>query len=263
MNIHSPSRQTVCEALQARRTALVVQGDLEGARQAETDRLTLSQAPGEDLYSMHCAAAERMEAIPERSPDHQTLPLWTGLLGLGVAGCGLGYGFWPLTLVGAVGAATSAVLLVRWHRQGSEREGCQRLIQAIERGQSAAGALPQRPVLGRETLLEGLCAREARLVAEGSLETARQIGALQRRFQSLPGQTVDELIADLLHQPLLEPAAREALGQTIQELSEVARLTDGPESTSLETRGDSLIVGGVVVPRRWEGAMPVSQSPHP
>lgn len=250
MKIHSTSRQTVCEALQARRTALVVQGDLEGARQAETDRLTLSQAPGDDLYSMHCAAAERLGAIPERSPDHQTLPLWTGLLGLGVAGCGLGYGFLPLTLLGAVGTVTSAVLLVRWHRQGSEREGYQRLIQAIERGQAEARTLPARPELDREALLEGLRAREARLVADGSLETARRIGALQRRFQSLPGQTADELVSDLLHQPPLDPAVRDALAQTIQELSEVARLAEGPESAALETRGDSLIVGGVVVPRR-------------
>lgn len=250
MNIQSPSRQTVCEALQARRTALVVQGDLEGARQAETDRLTLSQAPGDDLYTMHCEAAKRMEAIPERSPDHQNLPLWTGLLSVGVAGCGLGYGFWPLTLVGAVGAATSAVLLVRWQRQGSEREGYQRLIQAIERGQAEARALPPGPALDRETLLQGLRAREASLVAEGSLETARRLGALQQRFQRLPGQTADELVSDLLHQPPLEPGVREALGQTLQELSEVARLTEGPESASLETRGDSLIVGGVVMPLR-------------
>lgn len=251
MKIHSTSRQTVCEALQARRTALVVQGDLEGARQAETDRLTLSQAPGDDLYSMHCAAAERVGAIPERSPDHQALPLWTGLLGLGVAGCGLGYGFWPLTLLGAVGTVTSAVLLVRWHRQDSERQGYQNVVQAIERGQAEARIFAPRPELDRESLLEGLRAREARLVADGSLETARRIGALQRRFQSLPGQTADELVSDLLHQPPLEPTVRDALAQTIQELSEVALLAGGaPGSTALETRGDSLIVGGVVVPRR-------------
>lgn len=152
MEITSPTRAVIEPALRQRRALLIGSDDFEGAEQAEQDLVTLSQAPGQDLYEIYRLASEQGRGIPRgysfdvylgRSNVYPTACLGVVAGALCTAASlmvpGLPLATWAGVGMMALSAGALAVGAVRYHRAARAH----RILDAIERDQdSIRGYVP-------------------------------------------------------------------------------------------------------------------------
>lgn len=155
MEITSPTRAVIEPALKQRTALLIDANDYEGSQRAEQDLVTLSQAPGKDLYEMYRLASEQGRGIP---PGY-SFDLYLGRSTVYPSACmglvcgalitassvivpGLPLATWAGVGMMALSAGTLAIGTVRYHRAARAH----RILDAIERNQvHIRGYLPSTP----------------------------------------------------------------------------------------------------------------------
>ncbi|MEW6281783.1 MAG: hypothetical protein AB1758_24470 [Candidatus Eremiobacterota bacterium] len=277
MQVQAPSRQTVLEALRARRADHVRQGDLDFAAQVQRDMDVLERARGEDLYEMHRTASEVVRSVPwaeEDSykefvswhPEVAVLSLFGVVVGAGVtiAGAlspspvavGVGLGILGVTVGGNLWIA---------HRIG-KRSQAAATLSAIDRHQQFIRTFTPAPAapavaIDRKTFLAALAGQEAGMVEQGDYSRAGDLRRAREGLDRLPGETVEEMFLTLVERSrnggpdadllgLIQGPCSQTVADSLETLLEVSKLVAPGSVSSLRETSDTLVVGGVVLRKR-------------
>ncbi|MEW6277881.1 MAG: hypothetical protein AB1758_04600 [Candidatus Eremiobacterota bacterium] len=271
MQIQSPSRETIRQALNVRSAELIRRGDVRGAERVQKDLAVLSGASGDTLYEIYRQASEKARSLPEETsladywldrPALSAVAILSGAVGgtltfisslppsspVGVA-VGLG-------LVGAVTIATG----VTAYRvaQSKKHRG---ILAAVERQQDFVRAytpsLQPAPAcqIDRKVFLTALQTQEARLAETGSMARALEIRQVHQALSSLPGNTVEELFVSLIQSKdrqvldLVQGPCSGEIAEAVETLDQVGKL-GAPGALNVREEAGSIVIGGVVLKKR-------------
>lgn len=268
MEIKSPSRELIGQALRAQSAELLRTGQVAEATRVQQDLTVLSGAPGDSLYDKHFEASERARAT---WPKHESVaaswkasPAFFGAELVGAAGLAAAWLFRHEPIVAGAGLAVTAgvaALHVVYQVKARRRSQAQAVLQAIARRQDAIcnfvpSNAPTPLNIERNAFMATLKGQEARLVENRDYAGAGNLRRLREGLEPVPGQTVDELFENLLQDgsrketlQLLQGDCSQQVFEGLRALAEVVKLTS-PGQGGLQDGADSVVVGGVVIRKR-------------
>ncbi len=268
MDIKSPSKEMIGQALRAQRAELLRDGRVSDAARVQQDLVVLSKAPGDTLYDMHFSASERARAS---WPKHDSLAAsWKAspsffiaeLVGVGgLVLAGVCQHDPAAQVVGLTVAAGVTALHFLYASKARQRSQAKSVLQAIARHQDAIcnftpGNAPAPLNIERNAFMATLKGQEARLVEGRDYTRAGDLRRLREGLEPVPGQTVDELFENLLKDgsrketlALLQGDCSQQVFEGLKALAEVVKLTS-PGQSGLKDGADSVVVGGVVIRKR-------------